>query len=144
MDSLGDEAPAFGKPEEIPLVVPEIPSYLCTAKNKKGEPCGFTHRTGSAFCTVHDPTITDEQRDEWRRNKKGKKYVTQKTKAKSRQELLEILSGRLDMFLENHGHTSSVEVEMTICDMARTYIAVLRADVEGDAKVRGWRMKGAS
>jgi len=147
-DSL-DGMPDFGK-EEIPLIVPDTSepktSHLCTSKNKKGEPCGFPKRHGSEFCTVHDTSITKEQRDEWRRRKTGGKHQTFRRHIKTKEQLLEILSGRFDVFLERFGSVVAPEVEQTLCEMARTYVAVLKVEtVEEEGKgAKGWRMRGTA
>jgi hypothetical protein len=139
LDSLED-MPAFDKPENIPLIVPDIPEHLCTGKNKQGKPCGFPHRHGSKFCTVHDPAITQAQRDEWRTRKRGKTFATDPSRVKTKAELLEILSGRIDGFLARFGQTGGIDVEQTICEMMRTYVVVLKAEADSDAKVFGWRL----
>jgi hypothetical protein len=144
MDPL-DETPEFGKPEEIPLVVPDRPSHLCTALTKAGEPCGFVKALGAEFCVPHNPAITKEQRQEWRKRRVNPPAIRHKRHIKTREDLLEILSVRFDKYLEKFGDMVSSDVEQTMCDMARTYIAVLKTEVSGDAKaIPGWRMKGVS
>ena len=147
-DSL-EGMPDFAKPESIPLVVPdEHPKHLCIATTKAGGRCGFVKSRGTDYCVPHDPAITHEQRQEWRKKRTGahpRPSTALKPKTKSKTDLLAILSTRFDKFLERFGDMVNPEIEQTICDMARTYIAVLKTEsAEGDAKTHGWRMKGTA
>jgi hypothetical protein len=151
MDSL-EGMPEFDKPENIPLVVPDLtparPKHLCIATTKAGKLCGFPKCLGTDYCVPHNPAITEAQRQEWRGKRTGKAprdhFNRREIKYKSREDLLSILSSRFDKFLERFGDTVNVEVEQVICDMARTYCAVLKVETEGEVKAQGWRMKGSA
>ncbi len=148
-DASLEGMPEFDKPQEIiPLVVPDRPKHLCIATTKAGNLCNFTKALSSDYCVPHNPAITHEQRQEWRKRRTGahprRVTATKVTTYKSREELLSILSVRMDKFIERFGDTVNVEVEQVICDMARTYCVVLRVEVEGEVKAQGWRMKGTA
>lgn len=143
------EMPDFDKPENIPVViVPDRRKHACIATTKAGKPCCFPKALGTEYCVPHNPAITEDQRQEWRKKRTGAhpRSTTSKTvvKYKSKEDLLTILSTRFDKFLERFGDTVSIEVEEVICDMARTYCAVLKTEVEGEIKTQGWRMKGSA
>lgn len=147
------EMPAFDKPENIPLVVPDRPARFCIATTKAGKPCGFVKALGTDYCVPHNPAITQEQRNEWRKKRlKPKEFYSEKAKrahghrhTKSRADILEILSMRFDKFLAQFGDVVNIEVEQIICDMARTYVTILKAEVASDDQAsKGWRMKGTA
>ena len=124
------------------------PKHLCHGTNKAGNPCGFAKALGTDYCVVHNPAITEEQRQEWRKRRNGgtnprKPVALVEHHYKSRAELLEILSKRIDTFLERFGDAGGIPVEQTICDMMRTYCCVLKVEAEGEIVAKGWRMKGA-
>lgn len=158
MDSL-DGMPEFGKPDEekVPLVVPDqseplpvpntdhvlSPDFRCKGVNKKGAPCSFPKRRDSLYCTAHDPAITKEMRNAWlakgRRN--AKNPAVKAFGPKKKQDLLELLSRRLDAFEEKFGGMSSPEVESTFCMLAKTYCYILTAEGANEEEVGGkWRI----
>lgn len=160
MDSLENEIPAFDKPENIPLVVPDLPAEKkprklrvdhCAGTTKHGTPCGFAHQKESLYCIAHDPAISDEQRNQWRKLPKrprtgpmGRPPLKPEAQYKSREEILEILSKRLDIWMEKFGNILSVGVDDAICDLCRTYAVVAKVEVAEGAEVRGWRMRGTA
>lgn len=147
-DSL-DGMPDFAKPEEekLPLVVPDTghilsPGFRCKSNNKAGNPCGFPKRRDSEYCTAHDPRFSAEQRKEWRekgrRNNGGKK---REFGPKKKNDLLLILSNRLDMFTDRFGEMTTPEIETTICTMLKTYCYILVAEGASEDEVSGkWRI----
>ena len=146
-DSL-EGMPEFDKPENIPLVVPDkrkLRSDHCAGIKKDGTPCGFAHQKTSAYCIQHDPAISAEQKQAWRKVPRKPRVVphrTQNVTYKSREEILAILSKRLDVWIREFGDVMKAEVDNAICDLCRTYAAIMRIEGEGAQEVRGWRMKG--
>lgn len=153
MDSL-EGMPEFTKPEEkIPLVVPDttpLKPHYCHGTTKAGKPCTFPHTKTSNYCITHDPAITDEKRLEWKRKPKvytkpmGDHSHADKPKFKTREEVLAILSRRLDVWMNQFGDVMKAEVDQAICELCKTYAAVYRVESKDgeDATAKGWRMKG--
>lgn len=144
---MSDEMPEFDKPENIPLVVPDLTPILCIATTKAGEPCPMRPLKGEKYCLGHAKSISPELRDKWR--KKPHLVSRQmgrpcKARYKSREEILEILSKRLDLWVSKFGEAINGEVDEAICNLARTYAAVAKVEVAEGAEVRGWRMKGTA
>lgn len=142
--------PEFGKPEEkIPLVVPDTPPRKpnqCTAFTKAGAPCPTGRVTGKEFCFLHEPSLK-EQRDEWRRLPKVKYQAhrlpgrPRKCNYLTREQVLEVLSKRLTLWLEKYGEVIDANVDGVICDLARTYACVAKTEAAEGEQIRGWRMK---
>jgi hypothetical protein len=149
-----EDMPAFGKPEEvIPLVVPDLTPAAppekrrCIEKNKLGEPCRVPPLKGGDRCLGHAKSLSPELRDQWRRKSKGipklSGPISKKADFKSREEILGILSHRLDLVTERYGQMSNPEVEDMICNLCRTIALVMKVEAAETAVVHGWRMKGA-
>ena len=150
MDESLEDMPQFDKPENIPLVIPDDvhPDHFCKHVKPDGSKCRFMRNRakGRDFCWHHDPAVTQEERHACRaRGGSTDKIVTFKRsyRPKTREEILLLLSIRMDQFQGKFRDVSSPEVELTICQMARTYISVLEAKADEDVKVSGWRMKKA-
>ncbi len=151
-DSL-DGMPAFGK-EEIPLVVPDLtpvtPSAkrFCIEKNKTtGAPCKVPPLKGGDRCLGHAKAFSPELSHQWKRKPyipglKAPRGDTQRVK--TREEILAMLSRRLDLVEERFGQICNPEVEQMICDICRTLAVVMKIEVTEDVKVHGWRMKGTA
>lgn len=97
---------------------------------------------GTPFCIGHNPAITAEMRMAWRKKPhvwkggRGTKYYT-------REEVLEILSRRLKLWHDKYENIVDAQADQAICDLARTYAYVTKAEVAEGASIRGWRMKGS-
>lgn len=153
-DSL-DGMPDFDKPENIPLVVPDLPekkprkrrSDSCQGMKKDGTPCGFAHQKDRPFCIQHDPAISYEQKQAWRKKPRKPRVLPMSNNQAvylSREEILAILSKRIKVWMDRFGETIAAGVDESICDLCRTYAAVAKVELsEGVGEVRGWRMKGA-
>lgn len=145
MDSL-EGMPEFDKPENIPLVVPDEAKPNCQATKKDGSPCSVHPLKGEKYCLGHSKSLSPELRAKWsakrtlpavsRRNLKAGPY-------KSREEILSILSQRLDLVLEKWGTIADPNIEERICDLCRTMAVVMKVEVAGDGKVKGWRIPEA-
>lgn len=156
-DSLPD-MPEFDKPENIPLVVPDTSSPPpkkqrklrvdhCAGTKKDGTPCGFAHQKGKLYCISHDPEVSEEQKQAWRKVPRKPRLLpmgTQKRNYYSREEILQILSKRIKVWMDRFGEMVTPEIDDAICDLCRTYATVAKVEIaEGAGEVRGWRMKGA-
>ncbi len=144
---MPDEMPEFDKPENIPLVVPDNTPILCIATTKAGEPCPMHPLKGEKYCLGHAKSIAPELRDKWRNTPK---LVSRqmgrpcRAKYKTREEILEILSKRLDLWMEKFGGVLTEGIDDAICNLARTYAAVAKVEIGEGIEVRGWRMKGTA
>jgi hypothetical protein len=152
-DSL-EGMPEFDKPQEIvPLVVPDVDKPRCTANNKAGNPCSVHPLKGEKYCLGHAKSFIPELRDRF--TKQATAVINAKVsipginvprgrtqKVKSREEILAMLSKRLDLVDERFGAICNPEVEQMICDICRTIAVVMKIEVSEDVKVHGWRMKG--
>lgn len=152
MDDSLDGMPDFGKPEEIPLVVPDLPppraGKKCAATTKAGNPCTTPAHDGTPFCIAHDPAITSEVRSQWQ-SKGGASHngwkLDRRHKPFTKREILQIITSRLTRFMEKFGEVDTIEATEIFCELCRTWAAVAKVDLSKDeeAKVHGWRMKGA-
>lgn len=148
MDSL-DGMPDFGKPEEIvPLVVPDLTLVKCVATTKAGKPCPMHPLKGEKYCLGHSKSLSPELRDKWRRASGGipklSGPIAKKAAVKSREDILGLLSHRLDLVTERYRDMTNPEVEDMICNICRTLAVVMRVEVSEDVTVRGWRMRGTA
>lgn len=145
-----DETPEFEAPKEIPIPLPDLshplPSkHACQGVTKAGIACRFPKRKDSGYCTVHDPSITEATRQEWR--KKGHANHGETIRVfgpKKKHDLLLLMSKRIDAFTDMVGDMSTPEIEKTFCHLAKTYCELLIAEgAKEDEVPRGWRMKGS-
>lgn len=147
MDSL-EGMPEFGK-EEIPLVVPDLTpeKRRCSEKNDKtGGPCKVPPLKGETVCLGHAKKLRPDLREKWQWKPRipGIKAPRGNTqKVKTREEILAMLSRRLDLVEERYGQMCNPEVEQMICDICRTVAVVMKIEVSEELHVKGWRMKGA-
>lgn len=157
-DSL-DGMPEFTKPSESEpiLIIPDqtppkkqrkLRSDHCQGTKKDGRPCGFAQQKDRPFCIQHDPAISAEQKQAWRKVPRKPRVAPMGVQAtfvyKSREEILQILSKRLDVWVKAFGEVLQPGVDDAICDLCRTYAAVAKVELgQGVGEVRGWRMKGA-
>lgn len=151
-DSL-DDMPAFDKPENIPLVVPDIPKYkLCKGITKYGKPCPMKVGDKRDYCPPHDPNISEETRQEWRklggRNCAGIPHVRG---PKTPEEMLAVFAKRLDIFLSKLSEeSSSAEEILVMCHAAKAFGLVWdrtkegKKEAEEETKKHGWRMGGTA
>jgi hypothetical protein len=147
-----EDMPAFGKPEEIPLVVPDLTPVVpatpekrrCKELNKAGNPCSVPPLKGGDRCLGHAKSLSPELRAQWGRKGKGipklSGPISKKADFKSREDILGILSHRLDLVTERYGEMSNPEVEEMICNLCRTIATVMRVETAETASVPGWRM----
>lgn len=156
MDSQ-DDFPAFDKPENIPppqptenipLVVPDLPVRRnCIEMSKAGTPCRVAPLKGGDRCLGHAKSLSPELRDQWRRKPKVLLHQNgpkAKVQYLSREEVLAILSKRLNLWMEKFGAVMADGIDEAICDLARTYAIVAKTEVAENAEIRGWRMKGSA
>lgn len=152
MDSLED-MPAFDKPENIPLIVPDTTPLSppvkrhCIENNKAGLPCKVPPLKGGDRCLGHAKSFAPELRDQWRRKKKvllRQCGSEAKVEYLTREEVLSILSKRLKLWMKNFGEVISEGVDDAICELAKTYACVARTEVAENVEIRGWRMKGTA
>lgn len=155
-DSL--DMPEFDKPENIPLIVPDLtvpakkPRKMradhCAGNKKDGSPCGFAKQKGKDFCIQHDPAISADQKQAWRKVPRKPRILpmgVQKANYYTREEILEILSKRIKVWMDKFGEMLNPDVDEAICDLCRTYAVVAKVEVsEAAGEVRGWRMKGSA
>lgn len=159
-DSLS-EMPEFGKPpEDIPVVI--VPDQLpaeppkkkrklrvdhCAGTKRDGTPCGFAKQKNKQFCISHDPEVSEEQKNAWRKLPRKPRLLpmgVQATQYYTREEILEILSKRIKVWMDRFGDLINPGVDDAICDLCRTYAAVAKVEIaEGAGEVRGWRMRGS-
>lgn len=147
-DSLED-MPEFDKPENIPLIIPDntptepLPvKRQCAEKNKEGNPCRVHPLKDSQYCLghakrlklwKHTPTGIPRLRAP-RGNTQG---------VKTREQILSMLSHRLDLVNERFGEICNPEVEEMICNICRTMAVVMKIEASEDVKIKGWRMAGS-
>ncbi len=152
MDPL-EGMPEFDKPENIPLVVPDLTpattsaKRYCIEKNKQGGPCKVPPLKGGDRCLGHAKAFSPELSHQWKRKPSipGLKAPRGSTQGvKTRAEILAMLSKRLDLVDERFGQICNPEVEQMICDICRTIAVVMKIEVTEDVKVHGWRMKGTA
>lgn len=154
-DSL-EGMPEFGKPSEeiVPLVVPDTTPFrsphLCNGLSKAGKPCGFPHQKDRLFCIQHDPAIPEEKRHEWKRKPRKPRLVPMGEQAHakheffSREEVLEILTRRMKVWMRDFGDVMQPGVDDAICNLAKAYAVVAKVELGNEVEeVKGWRMKGA-
>lgn len=144
------DMPAFDKPEIIPLVVPDLTPAVpekrrCIGKNKAtGNPCKVSPLHGEKYCLGHAKGLAPELSAKWkmigRGPAKGAVSRSQRSTRKqvgvmSKDDLLSLLSGRLDLIQERFGQTTTPEVEEMICNVIRTMAAVHKIELpEQDQK----------
>ncbi|HYF56334.1 MAG TPA: hypothetical protein VEA41_18925 [Salinarimonas sp.] len=157
-----DEQGAEQKPEErIPLLVPDEESkpyhppghaekvratnaargHLCKAIKANGQPCGWNHSKSSDYCYIHDPAITPEQR---KANRSKRKFhrLGHRHKVKTIKDVLQLVSIRLDQWIQNTGGAISPEAEQTFCDLVRTYVQVYKCTSDEQALgIAHWNLK---
>jgi hypothetical protein len=158
-----DDIP-FGPPpsnEQVPLVVPDTTAplnldgdrwakrraagKLCKGVSTvNGALCRFPHGHNSDYCYIHDPSVTQEERDHNRKKPKIKWAVSNvtsikkfKASTKSVEEVMYLLSCRMDAFVDRFGSVPSPEVEETICDLIRTFIALKKCQNDEKADKDG-------
>lgn len=150
MDPL-DGMPEFDKPENIPLVVPDLTPVKphCQATKKDGvTPCKVPPLKGEKYCLGHSKSLSPELRDKWRRLATGipktERTVRRKLPFYDKEDLLGFLSQRLDLVKERFGQMTNPEVEDMICNIVRTMAAVHKIEqVETEKESTGFRMRGA-
>lgn len=132
-----------------PLVVPDIHAVgvskvggSCKATAKSGRPCGWRSVfQDSNLCQAHDPRTANSER--WagmarkRKGTKNPEKVSLKklrglSKVKTKEDLLRLLSYRIDRFIAKFGDLVTPEVEESICNMIRTYAVVMRVELADD------------
>ena len=155
--------PASDTPPPEPLVVPdtspiEIPKwkrgyekakelgYICHGIKKDGSRCGWMVGKVDSYCYVHDPAITKEMRSTRKRASRVRLPVvlSNGTEPKTIKDVLLIASNRLDVFIARFGDASTTEVEQTICDLIRTFVAVYKCSSDSEAVgIAHWSRKQA-
>lgn len=148
MPDDSQEMPEFDKPENIPLVVPDLPPVKrrCIEKNKLGNPCRVPPIHGQERCLGHSKQLDPELRRKWSAKRSLPSITRRRLKTgivRSKNEILAILSQRLDLMLEKWGKISDPNIDERICDICRTMAAVHKIDAAEDAEAKGWRLKGA-
>lgn len=152
MSDDSHEMPDFDKPENIPLVVPDIPEpKFCKGVKKDGTPCPMRVGEKRDYCPPHDPSISEEQRQEWRKlGGRAAAGIPHTRGPKTPEEMLAVFAKRLDIFLSKCSDTSSSAEEILVmCHAAKAFATIYdrtkdgkkEAEDEG-AKSQGWRMKG--
>lgn len=143
MDSL-DGTPDFGKPEELPLVVPDLTPVkrVCAEKNKEGNPCRVHPLKDSEYCLGHAKRLKLWHHTPTIPGVKAPRGNT--AKFKSREEILAMISKRLDMLEERYPEVTTPEVIEMFCDLCRTYGVIAKVEVAENTVLRGWRMKGTA
>src|SRR5678816_1056385 len=128
MDAL-DETPEFGKPEELPLVVPDLTPVkrTCLEKNKEGKPCGFHPLKNMDYCLGHAKRLKLWHHTPSIKGINAPRGST--AKFKSREEILTMISKRLDMLEDKWGSVVTPEVIEMFCDLCRTYGVIAKVEV---------------
>ena len=151
MDSL-EGMPEFDKPENIPLVVPDLSTPVvrserpkCTATKKDGSACLVPPLRGEKFCLGHAKSIAPELRQKWVALSKGVPRRPAASRRKvghyTKDELLAYLSERLDLVKERFGEICNPEVDEMICNIVRTMGVIYRIeDASEKEKAKGWRI----
>lgn len=100
---------------------------------KAGGPCPTPVVKGTDRCMGHSLLIDKEKRAEWRAKSAGIKKVRRSYTvsikngpAKTIQEVLLIVSKRIDLLMEKFGEVADPTVDETLCDLARTYVQVYK------------------
>lgn len=142
-DSL-PEMPEFGSEARIPLVVPDLTPLKrhCPEKNKEGNPCKVPPLKDSDYCLGHAKRLKL-----WHHTPSVKGINAPRghtAKFKSREEILAMISKRLDMVEERYPSLTTPEVIEMFCDLCRTYAVIAKVEVSEDIALRGWRMKGTA
>lgn len=119
---------------------------ICAGTKKSGVRCGWIVGKPGDYCHVHNPNITDEQR--WAHVRKphrpriltGPKGGTRTIKTV--EDVLELISQRLDGYIACWGATTTPETEQTICELIRTFVQVKKCSTDSEAlDAAGWSMK---
>lgn len=97
----------------------------------------------------HSLQANADQRQEWSKKSQNIRRMRTYTIAPknhqplTKEQLLALLSHRLEKFIERFGDVPTPETEEVICEIARTYAICSKIDGAEAAEKLGWRMKGA-
>lgn len=149
-----DDMPEFGKPEEIPLVVPDLTPLKrrCESTKKDGvTPCAVPPLKAEKYCLGHAKKLIPGMKQKWsglrglgRNVSKTQRTIRRTVSHYTKEELLALLSGRLDLVKERFGAMTNPEVEDMICNLVRTMAAVYKIEqAESLTETPGFRMRGA-
>lgn len=149
-DSL-EGMPEFDKPENIPLVVPDLTPVKprCQSTKKDGiTPCKVPPLKGEKYCLGHSKALAPELRDKWRRLGRGipktDRTIRRQLPYYTKDDLLGFLSKRLDLVKERFGEMCDAATEEMICNIVRTMAAVYKIEaIEAEKENPGFRMRGA-
>ncbi len=149
----------FGpKPEEsIPLVVPDttpekdyhLKGYesrvakgaKCSGTKKNGAPCGWPVKAAGGYCFPHDPSITKEQRRALNAKRHFPK-LSGKHKAKTKEDVLALVSARLDQWVSQWSTVLTPETEATFCQLVNAYCNVYKCTSDEAALgIAHWSLK---
>ncbi len=155
---MDNEVP-FGPKEaegSIPLVVPDttpekyhgIAGYkaasakaTCAGTKKNGEKCGFLVTKVGDYCYPHDPAVTPEQR----RASRGKRIfpkLSGRRKTKTKEDVLNLVSARLDQWVSQWSTVLTPETEATFCQLVNTYCNVYKCTSDEAALgIAHWSLK---
>lgn len=149
----------FGPPpeEKIPLVVHDTSpakqyhfkghqaafdkGLTCIGTKKTGKPCGWVVGKPNTYCYVHDPTITAEQR---KADQKKRIFprLSGKHPVKTKEDVLALVSARLDQWVAQWATHLTVETEATFCQLVNTYCNVYKCTSDEAALgVAHWSLK---
>ena len=143
--------------ENIPLVVPDttpeksnrIRGYearvakgaTCCATKKNGKPCGWPVKVKGTYCFPHDPAITKEQRRAMQSKRHFPKLTGRRT-PKTKEDVLELVSRRLDQWVEQWNVALTPETEATFCQLVNTYCNVYKCTSDEAALgIAHWSLK---
>lgn len=94
-------------------------SARCIATTQAGKPCPMPKWGNSEYCVGHDPAITKEQRDEWRKRPSLRAAPDYDTMSPS--NIIEYVSKKVHDFEEKYGHTT--EIMPVIAELLRVALA---------------------
>ena len=143
--------------ENIPLVVPDttppekyhgIAGYeaakakaTCGGTKKNGEPCGWVVTKPGDYCYPHDPSVTPEMR----RASRGKRIfpkLSGRRKTKTKEDVLKLVSARLDQWVELWSTHLTPETEATFCQLINAYCNVYKCTSDEAALgIAHWSLK---
>jgi hypothetical protein len=152
------DIPFAPKGEEIiPLVVPDTSSakpfhfkareaaaakgLSCIGTKKNGDPCGWIVSKPGGYCYIHDPAITEEQRKA-SRSKRHFPKLTGKRTTKTKEDVLALVSARLDQWIAQWSTALTPETEATFCQLVNTYCNVYKCTSDEAALgIAHWSLK---
>ena len=143
--------------ESIPLVVPDATpeksfhvrgreaaaakGLSCVGTKKNGDPCGWIVGKPGDYCYIHDPTITPETRHT-NRSKRIFPKLSGKRHVKTKEDVLKLVSARLDQWVAQWNTALTPETEATFCQLVNTYCNVYKCTSDEAALgVAHWSLK---